>query len=196
MALIVVGGQTKHVGKTTLVCEIIRHFVSARWTAAKITSHSHEPEQCAFVASGQGWRMCEQRAGNAQVDTARFLQAGAVRSLLVCAESEGLTAACAAFKTEIPANGNAIVESTAGAQILSPDMFLLVVDPEIQEFKASANEQLAQAQVVVVSSRAQRISVVESSERVLTVHAVEAGIDPGLASVIERLLTTPSTDSP
>lgn len=191
MALIVVGGQRKHVGKTTLVCEIIRHFVSARWTAAKITSHFHEPEGCALIASGVGWRIWEQRAAHSLADTARYLEVGAVRSLLVSAESEGLAAACSAVKTEISGNGNAIVESTAGAQILAPDMFLLVVDPESQGIKASAREQLMRAHALVVSSRTQRSRAVDNPQRVLVVQALETGIDAVLASAIERLLRRP-----
>jgi hypothetical protein len=193
MALIVVGGQTKHVGKTTLVCEIIRRFASARWTAAKITSHSHQPQECAPIASGTGWTIWEQTASDAQVDTARYLKAGAVRSLLVSAESESLASACAALKAEFPANENAIVESTAGAEVLAPDLFLLVVNPESQEFKSSANQQLARAHAIVVNSPVQRISVVESVERALIVQTVEAGIDPRLASAIEGLLKRPGT---
>ena len=193
MALIVVGGQTKHVGKTTLVCEIIRRFVSAHWTAAKITSHSHKPQQCVLVASGSGWSIWEESANDSQVDTARYLQAGAVRSLLVSAESEGLASACAALKAEFPANENAIVESTAGAEVLAPDMFLLVANPENQEFKSSARQQLALAHAIVVNSRMQRISLVENVERDLVVHAMQAGIDPRLAGLIEGLLKRPGT---
>ena len=192
MALIVVGGQTKHVGKTALVCEIIRRFVSARWTAAKITSHSHKPHECAPVASGSDWTIWEQSASDSQVDTARYLKAGAVRSLLVSAEAESLASACAALKAEFPANENAIVESTAGAEVLAPDLFLLVVNPENQEFKSSANQQLARAHAIVVNSPVQRMSVVENVERALIVHAMQAGIDPRLASLIEGLLKRPA----
>lgn len=188
MALIVVGGQTKHVGKTMLICEIIRAFVSARWTAAKITPHLHEPEQCALIASGSGWRIWEQGASSPRVDTARYLNAGAVRSLLVSAESENLAVACAAFKAEISPNGNAIVESTAGADVLDPDLFLLVVDPRSREFKASANEQLARAQAVVMSAEAQSTGGVEYPEHIRTFSKLEKGIDLRLARMIEGLL--------
>jgi len=188
VALIVVGGQTKDVGKTTLVCEIIRHFVSSRWTAAKITSHFHEPEECVLIASGAGWRIWEQSAGNAQTDTARYLEAGAVRSLLVSAQLGGLAAACSALKTEISPNGNAIIESTASAQMLAPDMFLLVVDPENQELKVSACEQLLRAHALIVSSRTRSSRAIDNPHRVPVVRALDAGIDAALASRVERLL--------
>lgn len=188
MALIVVGGQTKHVGKTTLVCEIIRHFVSAHWTAAKITSHSHEPQECAPVASGSGWTIWEQSASDLQTDTTRYLEAGAVRSLLVSAESESLSSACAALKVEISGNENAIVESTGGAELLASDLFLLVVNPGSEEIKASASEQLARAHALIKSAEAHTRSAAEYPEHIPTFPRVTNGIDVRLAKMIEELL--------
>jgi hypothetical protein len=188
MALIVVGGQTKHVGKTALLCEIIRHFVSARWTAAKITPHFHQSEQCVFVASGTGWTIWEQSASDAQVDTARYLKAGAVRSLLVSAEPESLAVACAALKAQISASGNAIIESTAGAELLAPDLFLLVVSPGEHEIKASASEQLARAHALVVSAEAQTGIAVDYPEHIRTFSTFKNGIDARLAKTVEELL--------
>src|SRR5579884_3578104 len=188
MALIVVGGQSKHVGKTTLVCEIIRHFGNVRWTAAKVTSHSHHPEQCVRVASGPGWTIWEQRAGNSLVDTVRYLNAGATHSLLLCAESESLAQACVALKMELSRCGNAIVESTAAANLLAPDLFLLVVNPESQEIKPSASEQLAHAHAIVVSTEAQTSSAFESPNHMLTFSTFKSGIDARLGDMIQELL--------
>src|SRR5690349_17317247 len=138
MSLIVVGGQAKHVGKTSLVCSIVQHFVCRQWTAAKITSHLHEGTDCKQLRSGSGWSICEQVSGGRNSDTARYLKAGAVRSLLVCAESKVLLAACAALKSEVSSSANAIVESTSAAELLIPNLFLLVLNPEAQEFKRAA----------------------------------------------------------
>lgn len=192
MALIVVGGQTKHVGKTTLVCEIIRHFVSAGWTAVKITSHFHEADDCTPISSGSDWRICEQAVSDTRADTARYLLAGAVRALLVCAESGSLPAACSALKREVLASANLIVESTTGAEVLAPDMFLLVVDPKSHEFKPWAREQLARAHRLVVSPGAQRIGL-DTPEPMPIVQAADLGIDAGLVGDIERLLRTHSS---
>ncbi len=188
MALIVVGGQGKHVGKTTLVCEIIRHFVSAHWTAAKVTSHSHEPQECESVASGFGWTIWEQSASDSPIDTARYLQAGAVRSLLVSAESESLASACAALKAEVSGNENAIVESTAAAELLAPDLFLLVVNPGSEEIKPSASEQLARAHALIVTAEAHTSGAVEYPEHIRTFSSIRNGIAVRLAKMIDELL--------
>lgn len=186
MALIVVGGQTKHVGKTTLVCNIIRHFASARWTAAKITSHLHAADDCRPVACGTGWNICEQRERDSQADTARYLNAGALRSLLVCAESGKLANACSALKNQVLTGGNVIVESTAAAELLAPDLFLLVVNPDSQEFKASASEHLAHAHTLVVSAEAGNRRLAELPD-LPTFRNLENGFDARLGSMIEKL---------
>ncbi len=42
MAIIVVGGSNRGVGKTTLVCALIAALTKYRWTAVKITTHDHK----------------------------------------------------------------------------------------------------------------------------------------------------------
>ncbi|MDR3774719.1 MAG: hypothetical protein P4L26_15300 [Terracidiphilus sp.] len=41
MAIIVVGGSNRGVGKTTLVCALIGALTEYRWTAVKVTTHEH-----------------------------------------------------------------------------------------------------------------------------------------------------------
>jgi hypothetical protein len=116
------------------------------------------------------------------------LKAGAVRSLLVSAEPESLAVACAALKAQISASGNAIIESTAGAELLAPDLFLLVVSPGEHEIKASASEQLARAHALLVSAGAHTSSAVEYPEHIRTFSGVRNGIDVRLAKMIDELL--------
>jgi len=188
MALIVVGGQSKHVGKTTLICDIIRTFVNARWTAAKITSHVHQVEGCCVIASDSAWSICEQEAADVQVDTARYIKAGAVRSLLVCAESSSLPAACSALKKEIAAAANTIVESTTAAEELAPDLFLLVADPESSEMKASAKQQFALADGFVVRSVSRTVKIPNLARSPSVYSALKGACDPGLVERINGLL--------
>jgi hypothetical protein len=58
--IVVVGGSSRKVGKTTVICEIIAATSEAQWTAVKISPHVHE-----FGAEG---------------DTGRYLAAGARRT--------------------------------------------------------------------------------------------------------------------
>ena len=59
--IIVVGGNARGVGKTTLICAIIRAFPQGQWRALKVTPHDHWKE------SG---------------DTQRFRAAGAIEAYL------------------------------------------------------------------------------------------------------------------
>jgi hypothetical protein len=60
--IVVVGGNRRKAGKTTVMCEIIAATREADWTAIKLTPHTHEE-------SGYG-------------DTERYLAAGAASALL------------------------------------------------------------------------------------------------------------------
>jgi hypothetical protein len=68
------------VGKTSLVCGLIRALPEFGWTAVKITSHEHGKLESIWE---------ETRAGQG-TDTARYLAAGARRSLLVTALGDEL----------------------------------------------------------------------------------------------------------
>src|SRR5208282_1655489 len=75
MAIIVVGGSSRGVGKTALVCGLIAALPEFRWTAVKITTHDYgKPKPI--------WE--ETRAGQ-ETDSARYLAAGAERAFLATA---------------------------------------------------------------------------------------------------------------
>ena len=79
MAIIVVGGGGRGAGKTALVCGLMRALPQIPWTAVKITTHEHgKPTPI--------WEETEPGEGS---DTARYLAAGARRSLLVTAGATG-----------------------------------------------------------------------------------------------------------
>jgi hypothetical protein len=55
MAIIVVGGSNRGVGKTALVCGLIAALPEYRWNAVKITSHEHkQPVSPGRTNSGEG----------------------------------------------------------------------------------------------------------------------------------------------
>jgi|GraSoiStandDraft_43_1057313.scaffolds.fasta_scaffold72038_2 hypothetical protein len=149
MALILVGGQTKNIGKTTLICNIIAAFRQFPWTAVKITAHLHQPEGCELLSQGLGWSIWEQHQMEGRTDTGRFLNAGAERALLVRAEHQYLDEPCTILEQQFSAL-NWIVESSSATTCLHADLSLLIVDPTQTDFKDSAQKQLATADVLVV----------------------------------------------
>jgi hypothetical protein len=72
MAIVVVGGSNRGVGKTALICGLIAALPEFRWTAVKITTHDY----------GQTQPIWEEPTAGQETDTGRFLAAGAVRALL------------------------------------------------------------------------------------------------------------------
>ena len=83
--LVVVGGHSRNIGKTSVVAGLIRKLRGFRWTAAKITLYgndvcAHDGGGCGCEpASGEAFELTEEYTPN-DTDTGRFLAAGAERS--------------------------------------------------------------------------------------------------------------------
>src|SRR5215471_16889727 len=83
--LIVVGGHTRSIGKTQLVCDIIAAFPNARWVAGKITQYGHgvcaqNGEDCDCAPDEHVCAISWEQHRETGTDSARFLAAGARRS--------------------------------------------------------------------------------------------------------------------
>lgn len=153
MAVIVVGGQARNVGKTSVITGLISAMPELRWTAMKITGHEHElslPEDHSVV---DVYAECDAASGT---DTARFLAAGAVRSLLVRMQAGRLNQAMTQIRSELDRAENAILESNSVMQYLNPDLYLLVLNAETADFKNSARLFLGRADALLVHAPGQR----------------------------------------
>jgi hypothetical protein len=190
MASIVIGGQTKDVGKTTLVCNIISAFSRFSWTAVKITPHGHESLTSELRNQVEGssiWR--ETREGQ-HSDTARFLDAGAKEAFIFEASRSNLGAACKVLLKQRDQQNHLIVESTGAAEFLKPDLFLLVVSSCSEDFKESAIDQIRRADAFVWREprHESSTSVFRVAEDKPMFEARLKGLDAGLSSLIETLL--------
>jgi hypothetical protein len=113
MAIIVVGGSGRNIGKTSLVCGLIAALDEFRWTAVKISAHDHgKPKPV--------WEETETGPGT---DTARYLADGAERALLVTAEGDELGAI---VRRLVDAHAHAIFESNSVLRHVKPDVCLAV----------------------------------------------------------------------
>lgn len=126
---IIIGGQSKHAGKTTVVCRLIEGFPDVRWTAVKISPHSHG-------LAGGAWSLEEEKESGPRRDTARFLEAGAASALWLRGDA---AAGLPALRQALLRTRNWIVESTSAQAWLEYDMAILVVDPGNSEVKESAS---------------------------------------------------------
>jgi hypothetical protein len=83
--LIVIGGHTRSIGKTQLVCDVIRAFPQTEWIAGKITQYGHgvcarNGEDCDCAPDEHVCALDWETQADTGTDSARFLQAGAKQS--------------------------------------------------------------------------------------------------------------------
>jgi hypothetical protein len=145
MAVIVVGGQSRKVGKSAIVAGLIRALAERRWTAIKISGHAHDAAQGRVLIS-------HETNGDGHVDTARFLQAGAERVYWVRGGAGGLEQAMPGIRQIIAESADTIVESNSVMRFLDPDLYLLVLDFAVKDFKDSARAFLSRASAFVVNA--------------------------------------------
>ena len=147
MAIVVIGGQARKVGKSSVVEGLIAALREYEWLAVKISQHAHDLDA---GSSGSEWAISEERDRSGGCDTSRFLKAGAVRALWVRANPGRLAEAIPALESELKKAGNAIIESNSVVRFLRPDMYLVVLDPANPDTKESAREFLEAADGVIV----------------------------------------------
>jgi hypothetical protein len=178
--LIVVGGHTRTIGKTQLVCDIISAFPEARWIAGKITQYGHgvcaqNGHDCDCAPDEHICAISWEESAITGTDSSRFLAAGAQSSFWLRTKqgflAEGLPLLRDALH-EIDARENdggsdsgapllnapsalakplaLIVESNSLLQFVKPTLFFTVLAPAIEDFKASARVALDRADALVV----------------------------------------------
>ena len=155
MAIVVVGGHSRNVGKTSVAAGVIRAFPEMRWTAFKITQFGHgmcsaNGEPCDCETAEHTIAVSEERNPTTGTDSARYLAAGAVRSFWVRTRIGQLAEAMPRIRKELAAAENAVIESNSILRFLRPDVYLSVLDPRTADFKESARLYLDRADAVLV----------------------------------------------
>ena len=155
MAIVVIGGQAKDVGKTGVVCALISALPERRWTAIKISSaHGGSERRAAAVARVMA--IAEERDPTTGTDSSRFLAAGAVRAFWVRTAEGQLAQAMPGIRAAMAAAENVILESNSILGWLQPDLYATVLDPRIAAFKASALRYLDRADAILLCAETTR----------------------------------------
>jgi len=156
--LLVVGGHSRNIGKTSVMEGIIRALPDARWTAVKITQHGHgicssegEPCQCAEMRA-HPFAIDEEREPN-DTDSGRYLRAGAQRSFWVRTAQNDLGHAMPALRRLLASSPNTIVESNSILGFVVPDLYLAVLDPAVADMKDSQRRFLDRADALLWINR-------------------------------------------
>jgi hypothetical protein len=162
--LVVVGGHTRSIGKTQLVCDVIQAFPKVYWIAGKITQYGHgvcarNGENCDCAPTEHACALDWETQAHTGTDSARFLEAGAKRSFWLRTKqgylAEGLPLLREALReaaAEIAPETRAalIVESNSLMQFLKPSLYFAVIDPDKEDFKESAQKALDRANALVL----------------------------------------------
>ena len=122
MPILVVGGSNRGVGKTAFICGLIAALPQFRWTAVKITAHSH----------GFPQPIWEETTPGQESDTARYLAAGAQRAFLATPSLRNPSpvpdypSLLAELRSNLGPGANLLFESNRILRHLKPDLCLLV----------------------------------------------------------------------
>jgi hypothetical protein len=160
--VIVVGGHTRSIGKTQLVCDLIAALPNENWIAGKITQYGHgvcaqNGENCDCAPDEHVCAISWEKSAS-ETDSGRFLAAGARRSFWLRTKqgflAEGmplLRAALLELEDEnLSTPGRVILESNTLLQFLKPSLYLMVLDPSKADFKESARLQMDRASAFVL----------------------------------------------
>jgi len=161
--VIIIGGHTRSIGKTQLVCDVIAAFPNANWMAGKITQYGHgvcaqNGANCDCAPTEHVCALDWELHADTGTDSSRFLAAGARRSFWLRTKqgylAEGLPLLRAAVREgqttsygEVP---TLILESNSLLQFLKPSLYFAVVDASKEDFKDSARAALDRADALVL----------------------------------------------
>ncbi len=146
--LIVVGGISPNVGRSQLVCDIIRAFPKVNWTAGKFTQAVDEP--CALT-----WETQE----NSVTGVAPFLAAGASRSFELRANRDSIADCLRLLRRALsdslstaadPRKRAVVIESDLQMQFLKPSLYFAVIDPDNEDFSEASQVALKSANALVL----------------------------------------------
>lgn len=158
-----VGGHTRSIGKTQLVCDVIRSFPEENWIAGKITQYGHgvcakNGENCGCAPDEHGYAISWEKRADTGTDSSRFLAAGAKRSFWLRTKqgflAEGLPLLREALSEAAGESGaeppTVILESNSVLQFVQPSLYFAVMDPSREDFKDSARVVLDRADALVL----------------------------------------------
>ncbi|MGZ4833872.1 MAG: hypothetical protein ACXVZQ_13160 [Terriglobales bacterium] len=201
MALIVIGGHSRSVGKTSVVAGLIAAMPEFTWTAVKITQYGHgicsaDGEACDCATADHSWAISEERDRSGESDTSRFLVAGAVQALWVRTEQGRLAEAMPALRRRLEGARNVIIESNSVLKFLRPELYLTVLDPSTADFKNSAREFLDRADAVILHEASggaawQAVSLKPVADRPIFRITPPHYVSPEIVEYVRESLTAP-----
>ena len=123
--LLLIGGNGRNVGKTTLACRIIKHFSATNEiTGLKISPHFHPVNEADVVFRNQYFTIVNETQINSK-DSSKMLQAGAKKVWFIMVNRDYLRPAFEHLAEILP-DHFIVCESGGLHEIVNPGLFFLV----------------------------------------------------------------------
>jgi hypothetical protein len=174
MATVVVGGNSRNVGKTSVVTGLIAALPQMQWTAVKITPHAHIESKpaclpCELETADHAIELTalkEERDAASGTDSSRYLAAGAWKSCWMRVPPgqwpQAMPQVLRLIAEAEAHGGNVLIESNSILQSLRPTIALSVLDLAADDFKESAMRSLDRVDAVVVTESAGRAGLADA----------------------------------
>ena len=174
MKLVVVGGHSRNIGKTSLAASVISATRELNWIALKITQFGHgicssngHACGCSVDDPDHPFSVDRENDREGHSDTSRFLQAGAEEVYWVRTRVGDLERAMPCIRKVIEGRSNVLMESNSVLGFVKPDLYLPVLQYDVEDFKTSSRLYLSRADAFVLPASRRK-------------HAEWPGIDRGL----------------
>ena len=180
--IIGIGGYTSNVGKTTLLCELLKAFPG--WEAIKTTrghyrSCGKDPKACCvshLLSEKPLVRSGRKETYELGKDTGRYWDAGASNvHWLICTDNqveEGIKQALTRVKSP-----GVFVEGNSFSEFVNPDHFVMVRQAGNSKIKSSARRLISKATAIYVSDVTEELSATNEAIPVFMHSDLSALID-------------------
>jgi hypothetical protein len=207
MAIVVIGGHSRNVGKTSVVAGLIAKLPAYNWTAFKLTQFGHgrcslNGKPCQCETADHAWAITEEKDWSGKTDSSRFLVAGAKHSFWVRTAQGKLEEAIPAIQRRLNDAENAILESNSILKFIEPDVYISVLDPATEDFKSSAQKYLERADAVILHRSGTReprwpgISLASTNDRPVFVIDPPEYVSSEVVEFVEQRLKAHSSFAP
>ena len=181
--LVVVGGHSRNIGKTSVVASVIRKLRDYRWTAVKITQYGHgvcsrAGQACGCETEPEHPFSVSEEYEPGPSDSGRFLAAGAERSFWLRTPMGELACAKTALQKILDGSQNVIIESNSVLDLVQPDLFLMVLDFSCRDFKPSSLRFMDSADAFLIVDRGINVPMWEGVARDLWDHKPQFPVMP------------------
>jgi hypothetical protein len=138
--VLVVGGHSSNIGKTSVITSLIQAIPEAQWCAMKVSPNG-------FPADSP-YAVYQESVPNSRTDTGRYLAAGAWQSYWL--NENGFDADLPRLHEMINESYHTVVESNEVLKVRPSDLYLFVMDYTVPEVREPAKQSMSRADAFIL----------------------------------------------